>query len=98
MAMTPVYIRLTRTLPEPGTAASRFWGSPALPPGSPYPVYSDADGKYLFVVVSEGEELLSDSATMFLLNVNQYYERQEYLENMYRYDYFAYADIHELIR
>ena len=61
-------------------------------------VYSDADGKYLFVVVSEGEEFLSDSATMFLLNVNQYYERQEYLENMYRYDYFAYADIHELIR
>lgn len=61
-------------------------------------VYSDADGKYLFVVVSEGEEFLSDSATMFLLNVNQYYERQQYLENMYRYDYFAYADIHELIR
>ena len=61
-------------------------------------VYSDADGKYLFVVVAEGEEFLSDSATMFLLNVNQYYERQKYLENMYRYDYFAYADIHELIR
>ena len=25
-------------------------------------------------------------------------ERFSYLENMYRYDYFAYADIHELIR
>ena len=58
MAMTPVYIRLTRTLLEPGTAASRFWGSPALPPGSPYPVYSDADGvhPYFFLCQINLEE------------------------------------------
>ena len=61
-------------------------------------IYASEDGKYLFAVVAEGEGFLPDSATRFLLNVNRYYEKQEYLENMYRYDYFAYADINEVIR
>ena len=32
------------------------------------------------------------------ISIDEMYEKQEYLENMYRYDYFAYADINEVIR
>ena len=56
------------------------------------------DGDMLLIVAADLETRLPDSAVDFLLNVNEYYAKQKNLENMYRYDYFAYADIGNLIR
>ena len=60
-------------------------------------VTQDEEGDMLFIVASEIEKMLPDSVVSFLLNVNEYYAKQKNLENMYRYDYFAYADIGQLI-
>ena len=61
-------------------------------------VTRDEDGDMLLIVAADLETRLPDSAVDFLLNVNEYYAKQKNLENMYRYDYFAYADIGNLIR
>ncbi len=46
----------------------------------------------------EPEEYLSDGVNGFLRSTSRYYERQDFLELMYQYDYFAYREIGNLIK
>lgn len=46
----------------------------------------------------ETPEYLPDGVNSFLKKTSAYYEKQEYLESMYAYDYFRYRDISDLIR
>ena len=47
---------------------------------------------------SEPLEYLSDGVNAFLKKTSAYYDKQDYIEIMYRYKYFAYRDIGGLIK
>ena len=47
---------------------------------------------------SEPQEYLSDGVNAFLKKTSAYYDKQDYIEIMYRYNYFAYRDIGGLIK
>lgn len=55
-------------------------------------------GKYIIIDIVQGASFIPDSAINFITKVNQYYYKQENLENMYRYDYFADRDIGLFVR
>ena len=61
-------------------------------------VYTDDSGTYIIIDTSAGKAYLSDSVKEFLNKVNEYYGKQEKLEEMYRCNYFAYRDIKNYVR
>ena len=46
----------------------------------------------------DGKVIMSDSVVQFLLETSDYYDKQDYLELIFKYDYFNYRDIDEFIR
>ena len=46
----------------------------------------------------DGTVIMSDSVVQFLLETSDYYDKQDYLELIFKYDYFNYRDIDEFIR
>lgn len=44
------------------------------------------------------QDYLSDAVNAFLLDTSEYYDRQDMLERMYKYDYFAYREIGDFVR
>ena len=44
-----------------------------------------------------GSRYFSDACNAFVEGLLRYDEKQEMLEDMYRYDYFAYRDIADLV-
>lgn len=52
--MKPIYLNLSKPFNELETAASRFWGNPALPEGMDYPQYIDDEGdQYPYVFLCQ---------------------------------------------
>lgn len=52
--MKPIYLNLSKPFSELETAASRFWGNPALPQGMDYPQYIDDEGdQYPYVFLCQ---------------------------------------------
>ena len=46
----------------------------------------------------DGKVIMSDSVVQFLLETSDYYDKQDYLELIFKYDYFNSRDIDEFIR
>ena len=60
------------------------------------PVYADENG-FICIRFAGGSRYFSDACNAFVEGLLRYDEKQEMLEDMYRYDYFAYRDIADLV-
>lgn len=59
-------------------------------------VYRGGDGYFVYTIASAGG-VLCDSAVDFLLNVTAYYDKQSFLEMVYKYDYFSLRDFNDYL-
>ena len=60
------------------------------------PVYADENG-FICIRFAGGSRYFPDACNAFVEGLLRYDEKQEMLEDMYRYDYFAYRDIADLV-
>lgn len=59
-------------------------------------VYRGGDVYFVYTIASAGG-VLCDSAVDFLLNVTAYYDKQSFLEMVYKYDYFSLRDFNDYL-